>query len=86
MASGRPILAYGPRNIASLNYIDKNKVGMVVYDEESGKDTLTQLIRSKELRLSLGHKGFNISRIEFNQEKTNEILKNVVLKNLEDNL
>jgi len=60
MASGKAILAYGPSDLTSLRYINRNRAGVVFTDEGniSGLAGIAwELVESRQLRESLGREG-----------------------------
>jgi glycosyltransferase involved in cell wall biosynthesis len=59
MASSRPILAYGPQEIASLAYVAENQAGIAVSAHSPDKLThaLRRLITDRDLRSRLGANG-----------------------------
>lgn len=63
MASRRPMLAYGPGEVASVAYVDAVKAGLAVGARDPGilRDRLRRLIGSAELRRELGATGHDVA-------------------------
>ncbi len=60
MASGKPILAIGPKGLSSIKYIERTNSGLVCVNEhdiEEIEKISQSLISSKELRATLGSNG-----------------------------
>lgn len=79
MASGRPIIYYGPKDIAAAKYISKNKCGLCV----SNKDELTEAIEivsnDFEIREAMGANGIRIVKEKHSIEYKNKIMDKVFL-------
>ena len=58
LASGRPVLAYGPSELASVRFIEETGCGQVVVtqDEDILAEALAKIIKSPSLRLELGRR------------------------------
>ena len=50
LKSARPILAYGPKNIASIEYLDKNNTAFVIDNHDELRLKLQDLIENEKLR------------------------------------
>jgi glycosyltransferase involved in cell wall biosynthesis len=83
MASGKPILAYGPEEVASCNYIKENDCGLIVGKQNLGllNDTLKSMILDHQLRNRLGSKGRIIASAKHNAEIEREKLR-LLLNNI----
>jgi glycosyltransferase involved in cell wall biosynthesis len=60
MASGRPIIAYGPASLSSIRYIKNSEAGLVIDHENdiySMKSLISKLLDSPDLRSNLGERG-----------------------------
>ena len=64
MASGRPILAYGPPELASIRYVEDTGAGLSVVRHCQGdlQRALRRLIESRDLRLKMGRQGRQAAR------------------------
>lgn len=64
MVTGRPILAYGPGEVASLRYVESSGCGLVVgrRDATDLGAALRRLATDPELRRRLGHRGRQIAQ------------------------
>lgn len=71
MVSGRCILAIGPPNVASIQYIADNKIGAVLTDKDFDKweDVIKGLINDKSMRNEYISNALKHSAINHNHEK-----------------
>lgn len=53
LASGRCILAYGPKEVASIDYLLNNQAACVVHDKAQLKDTLEDILSSPQRRMQI---------------------------------
>ena len=62
--AGRPILAYGPGDVASIQYIQQEGAGLVVTESGSAalRDALQRLIQDGDLRIALGERARRLAR------------------------
>lgn len=61
MAARRPILAIGPSNLSSIQYVEQSRAGLIVTEEgvsSTLKDAVCQLAESEDQREMLGHAGY----------------------------
>lgn len=83
MASGRPILAFGPSTLSSIRYIRDKHAGSVV-DAEDGISALTetcdQLIRLPELRKTMGSNGFKVATALHNSMHERERFRKILFQ------
>ena len=83
MASGRPIFAYGPAEIASIRYVQNSGAGLAVGEQKQSAlmEALRTLITSPELRESMGAQGRAIACQRHdaakNREEFQQILRQV---------
>lgn len=71
MMSSRPIIAFGPQEIASMRLVADNNLGVAVSSEDSvdkQKDKIYQLINDQNLRNELARKAYDYASITFNRE------------------
>jgi glycosyltransferase involved in cell wall biosynthesis len=63
LGAGRPILAYGPGELASISYVARACAGISVAREDPGelRAALRALLRSETLRRELGSHGFEVA-------------------------
>lgn len=73
-AAGRPILAYGPADLASIRLVVESGAGLVVTAraEHDLVSALRQLAASSETRQRLGHKGIETARQRFDANRQRE--------------
>jgi hypothetical protein len=80
MGSARPIFAYGPEELASIQYISETGVGLTVGVQEFNKlvSTLRELCLSKSLRESLGMRGYQVASQRHNAAKQRLLFRNIL--------
>lgn len=91
MASGKPILAHGPENISSIQYVKTSGSGLTIV-EKDGVDALItaakSLYQSDNLRIKLGQKGRDIAAISHNaiivRKRFLSCIRRAVAHNLKD--
>ncbi len=80
MAMGRPILGYGPGDIASIRYIKQNGFGIA--QDLPGADKLLSAIRqmasSQEQRRILGRRGWEVAQEKHSNVRVREHFKEVI--------
>jgi glycosyltransferase involved in cell wall biosynthesis len=80
MAMGRPILGYGPGNIASIEYINHNNIGIV--QDRPNKQELVKAIRqlasSEEQRRFWGRRGWEIAKEKHFNNRVREHFREVL--------
>ncbi|MGO8698224.1 MAG: hypothetical protein ACLQVY_10955 [Limisphaerales bacterium] len=77
LAAGRPILMYGPGELAVTKYVRSSGAGIVVDKRELDGivNALTQLTRSRDLRTRLGRTGWSFAREFHDTESVRSTLK-----------
>jgi hypothetical protein len=85
MAAGRPILGYGPEEVASIKYIKETQTGLTVgrNDSELLKDSLRRLVIDCGLRLNLGSRGREIASTIHNAERQREEFRQIIISAVE---
>lgn len=78
LAIGRPILAYGPEGIASIDYLLENQAACVVTREERLKEKIIELIENNDLRAEYAKKGLELAKKRHDKCKNRRILKEVI--------
>ena len=82
MMAGRPILAYGPMEAASIAYVKESGAGIGI-GWESREDiycSLKELVVDKDLRLRLGNKARQVALELHDASAQNELFRNVLCK------
>jgi hypothetical protein len=72
LAVGRPVLAFGPSEVASMRLLKENKIGLVVDSNESDKSilkNLKELFYNKNYRITLAKRGYNYVLENFDNKK-----------------
>lgn len=80
MASSRPILAYGPEELASIGYVRASGCGLAVGRQEHGNlvASLRELVASSELRERLGSRGHLVASKRHNAALQREHFRSVL--------
>jgi hypothetical protein len=80
MATGRPILAYGPDEAASYRYINEQGCGIVVGSQEFSEllEASRRLSQSLDIRQELGLRGWEIAAQRHSAPKVREQFRNVI--------
>lgn len=79
LSSGIPLLAYGPENVASIKYLEKNDAACVVTSFSDLKDSVQNLILDEEYRKKLSSRELSTAEKYHNPEKVSRELYNVLL-------
>lgn len=85
LSTGRCVLGFGPKEVASMQLLSENGIGFVLSDELPNgeiEQALFQLLTSKELRENLSQRALDYAKAKFNpemvradfMEKINEIV------------
>ncbi len=77
LVSGRPILGFGPAEVASMKLLADNNIGFFISSEDSDSkitEKLSRLINDFELRKKLGTNGYEYATLNFDNEKVVERL------------
>jgi len=82
LASGTCIFAYGPQEIASMSYLEKNKAAVCCTDENNLENTLRMLIADKELRNSCVKNALNLAQRNHTPLCTPKIIRDVINEDL----
>jgi glycosyltransferase involved in cell wall biosynthesis len=80
MSAGRPILAYGPGDVASCQYVQDSSSGVVVgrQDRQDLTDALRRLCADADLRARLGRQGWLTAIDKHNAETVRERFRAVL--------
>jgi glycosyltransferase involved in cell wall biosynthesis len=80
MASGRPLLSYGPGEVASCCFIEKNECGLVVGVQDKSEliTALRKLLQDSTLRARLGAKAWATAQQRFNAREVRERFRSVI--------
>jgi glycosyltransferase involved in cell wall biosynthesis len=80
LAAGRPILAYGPAEVASMRYISELGCGLVVgeQDRDSLRNALRRAATSPELQQSLGKVALEAARMRHDGPRERQRFRQVV--------
>jgi hypothetical protein len=80
LAAGRPVLAYGPEELASCRYIEETGSGLVVGRRERGSitDALKRLCSEGRLRKEMGERAWRTARLNHGSESMRERFRAVL--------
>lgn len=81
MSSGKPILAYGPENLASTQFIREKNVGNLATNKKEIKKHLIELMSNSLLRNQLGNNGIIQAKNKFEKNYLQGEFLNVVKHN-----
>jgi glycosyltransferase involved in cell wall biosynthesis len=72
LISGRPILGFGPKNVASMRLLSDNVIGIIISPDDNNIEIqakLEELIANAQLRTKLGKAGYDYAIKCFNNEE-----------------
>lgn len=78
LASGTCILAYGPSNIASIEYLSRNKAAYVISSEEEIQKGLEKLVKNERLRSEIERNAWHLAELNHNHLKNAEYLRSIM--------
>ena len=78
LASGTCILAYGPRGIASIDYLYRNNAAMVVENEKDLVVSIKNIFENIELREQIEKNAIELSKKNHSAEKVNDVVKKYI--------
>lgn len=81
LMTGRPVLGFGPDEVASMKILSENKIGFVISSDEddaSIREKINTLIEDYTLRESLGKCGYDYATLHFDKERiASDFLKSI---------
>lgn len=77
MAAGRPIIVFGPKELASVQLIEENDIGWVIENEDDICTTIQIIYQNPNLVLSKGLKAYNLAKEFYAQDKVQERIYSV---------
>lgn len=79
LASGRPLLAYGPADVASMAYLRRNDCAALAFSRQALPDTVTAVLTREPYRQSLvGRAGAVAEREAGNSRRLHRLLEDVL--------
>lgn len=78
LISGKPILAYGPLEVASMKLLADNGIGLVVSSEgdiNSCKETVLSYLSNKDLQTSVAKRAHEYAVISFDKKRSSETIR-----------
>jgi hypothetical protein len=88
LMSGRPILGYGPSEVASMQLLEENQVGVVISTTDNEAEVslkLHSITQSLELRKKIGRKGYNFAIDNFNNDLITRNFEMIIEDTLNEN-
>lgn len=79
LASGIPLLAYGPRSVASIQHLLRNNCGAVATDREELKDKMSILLADKEFRKSVSEADIRTAHQYHDSVKNSRMLYGILM-------
>ena len=80
LASGIPLLAYAPDNIASINHLKRNKCAFVATNYNELKKAIKLVFRNKELRLQVTKQALKTAKKYHDSERNSKQLREILEK------
>jgi len=77
LISGTPILAYGPSEIASIEYLKDNDAAYCINDSESLRDGLRDFIENAKKRNAISENAFRLAKENHDSEKNCKMIREV---------
>lgn len=81
--SSRPVIAYGPTEIASVRLISDNNLGITISSEESEanqKNVLFNFLDNEELQQLYVKRAYDYASSHFDKDKVSEGLRNKIIQ------
>lgn len=78
LMSGTCLLAYGPSEVASIEYLQKNNAAYCITDETSLLDGLSELIENEDLRKEIEANAVALAQKNHHPNKNSELVKSVM--------
>lgn len=83
LITGRPVLGFGPPELASMKIISDNQIGMIIPSTESPEDISNQLqhlVKDYEYRKSLGEMGYEYATANFDNDKQSKAFRRKLIE------
>lgn len=74
LASGIPLLAYGPINVASIQHLNREQAGVVVTNKENLQSVLKDMIENQEKRIKVSVEEIKVANKYHNPTKVSKVL------------
>lgn len=81
LITGRPVIGFGPSEVASMRILSDNKIGYVVSscdDDRVIMNKLSEIMRDFSGRKEMGERGYQYAKREFDMKLNSEKLKEVL--------
>ena len=83
LASGTPILAYGPSEVASIEYLRKNNSAFCANSESELENVLSLLISNEEKRKEIIENALNLAKKNHDSEANCQMIRDVLREIIE---
>mgnify|MGYP004514605313 CR=1 FL=1 len=80
LASGIPLLAYGPSNIASISYLKRNECAYVITQKELLEEKLKQVLLDEEKRMEIIKNGLLVAKKNHDSVINSNTIKDTLSK------
>lgn len=88
LASGTPILAYGPKEVASFKYLSKYDVAFIANDITELETVLISLIENKSRQQEIVCRACELAKYNHNMKQNSntvkKVMEQVVMKTMND--
>lgn len=78
LASGIPLLAYGPDSVASIQHLKREKAGIIITNKEELQDALKDILENQEKRKKVSIEEIKTADTYHNPLKISELLYNLL--------
>lgn len=82
LASGVCLVAYAPKDIASMEYLTDNHCAVGITEESELESVFCRLLQSTEIRKEITEQGLEIARQNHDRNKQGLLMREIIQKNL----
>lgn len=79
LASGTCIIAYGPKKVASMEYLANNDAACVINSKDELKARLKEIIENEDLRRHYEENAVKLADKNHNVDENRELLRNIII-------
>ena len=83
LASGKPIMAFGPTEVASISLLKDNEIGFVLSSEDSldsNRRAIANYLNDPSIRRSYAEKGYEFAVLNFDKDKVSKKVYSQLLR------
>lgn len=84
LATGIPLLAYGPKEIASIKHLEENNCAFLVNDTNMLLETLEKALLDKNKRLEVSYLEMEVAKKFHSNSKQSALLKEVIINSIDN--